>query len=550
MHPEKIGEYLIDKKIGSGGMGTVYLAHHKLSGNKAAVKVLLATLAQEEGYVARFTREIQALQKLSNPHIVEVFESGMEEGIYFFAMEYVEGETLTMRLRRERKIPWRETIEIALQICSALKAAHDAGIIHRDLKPSNLLIAKDGTVKLTDFGVAQVFASTKLTITGGVLGTAEYMSPEQAQGQRTTKKSDLYSLGAVMYTMLTGRPPFTGKTSVEIMQKHRYGVFDSPKMYAEDIPYWLDELVCQLLEKDPEDRLPDAFVLSKKLQEILKKVELSNEGKTQKLDVYDADAPTIDAVASGEGNGFRLAENRGPGAATFMRDLVRTEVSRQNNPGPFLNFFNNTWVLLLLLAMVIGGGFLFFRNPEKTPRQKFNAGVILMKQPANKEWLRAREEFFLPLSQKEDWHEKVAPYLKKIELYELKKGSQPFFNSGKKTFNEPKRLLSLAMGYEQRGETKQAIKMLESIIVLTKDQSEHQTIFQLATEQLAALKEENNLTQEQKKFLQSVCHRATQLEKEGKTKEAKAIWKTLNDLYKEKPAAKKFILQAKEGLGD
>ncbi len=548
MHPEKIGEYLIDKKIGSGGMGTVYLAHHKLLGNKAAVKVLLATLAQEEGYVARFTREIQALQKLSNPHIVEVFESGTEEGTYFFAMEYVEGETLTMRLRRERKIQWREAVEIALQICSALKAAHDAGIIHRDLKPSNLLIAKDGTVKLTDFGVAQVFASTKLTITGGVLGTAEYMSPEQAQGQRTTKKSDLYSLGAVMYTMLTGRPPFTGKTSVEIMQKHRYGVFDSPKMYAEDIPYWLDELVCQLLEKDPEDRLPDAFVLSRKLQEILKKVDLSNEEKTQKLDVYDADAPTIDAVASGEGNEFRLAENRGPGAATFMRDLVRTEVSRQNNPGPFLNFFNNTWVLLLLLAMVIGGGFLFLRNPEKTPLQKFDAGVALMEQSANKEWFRARDEFFLPLSQKEDWHKKVAPYLKKIELYELKQSYQSFSRSGKKTFNEPKRLLSLAMGYEQRGETKQAIRMLESIIVLTKDQPEHQIIFQLATEQLATLKEENNLTQEQKKFLQLVCYRAIQLKKEGKTKEAETIWKTLNELYKEKPAVKKFILEAKEGL--
>jgi serine/threonine-protein kinase len=137
---------------------------------------------------------------------------------YYYAMEFVDGETLSALLKRVKRIEWQEVIGFSVQICSALKAAHDAGIIHRDLKPSNLVITADGVVKLMDFGVAQLFAGTKLTVTGGIIGTVEYMSPEQAQGQRITKKSDLYALGAVMYAMLAGRPPFTRKTSIEVVR--------------------------------------------------------------------------------------------------------------------------------------------------------------------------------------------------------------------------------------------------------------------------------------------------------------------------------------------
>src|SRR5690606_36436476 len=136
-----------------------------------------------------------------------------EGDLSYYAMEYIDGVTLMDRLKEQKRIPWQEVVDIGVQICRALKAAHNAGIIHRDLKPSNLLITRDGQVKLTDFGVAQVLASGKLTVTGGVIGTSEYVSPEQASGKRAEKRSDIYSLGAVMYVMLTWRPPFTGKTS-------------------------------------------------------------------------------------------------------------------------------------------------------------------------------------------------------------------------------------------------------------------------------------------------------------------------------------------------
>ncbi|HEX6985857.1 MAG TPA: serine/threonine-protein kinase, partial [Planctomycetaceae bacterium] len=279
---DRVGPYVIDRKLGTGGMGTVYLALHEETGRRAAVKVLPASLAREEGFLARFEREIAALRQIENPHVVKIYESGTvddgsggESPAYYYAMEYVDGETLLAKLRRERRLPWPTVIDYGVQICSALKAAHDTGVVHRDLKPSNLLVSNDGVVKLADFGVAQVFASSRLTKTGGIIGTAEFMSPEQAQGQRATKKSDLYSLGAVMYTMLTGKPPYSGQTMLDVLHKHRFGQYDRPRHYAPDCPSWLEEVVIQLLEKDPDKRPADAYVTGKRLREIPKKVELS-----------------------------------------------------------------------------------------------------------------------------------------------------------------------------------------------------------------------------------------------------------------------------------
>ncbi|RLS81475.1 MAG: serine/threonine protein kinase, partial [Planctomycetota bacterium] len=262
MHPNRIGPYLIEKRIGSGGMANVYLARHEQTNQIVAVKELPASLAREEGFIHRFDREIEALQKLNCPNIVKLFDSGQDGEIYYYAMEYVDGETLTTRLRRERRIPWQEAIEISRQICVGLKHAHDAGVIHRDLKPSNLMLGKEGVVKITDFGVAQVFAADRLTATGGIIGTAEFMSPEQVKGSRIDKRSDLYSLGAVLYTMLVGQPPFTGPTASDIMHKQRFARFDPPKNHVPEIPGWLNEIVCQLLEKEPDKRPPDAFVTS------------------------------------------------------------------------------------------------------------------------------------------------------------------------------------------------------------------------------------------------------------------------------------------------
>ncbi|HUE13612.1 MAG TPA: serine/threonine-protein kinase, partial [Planctomycetaceae bacterium] len=395
--PPRVGPYLIDRRLGAGGMGTVYLARHEQTGQQAAIKVLAPSLAREEGLVARFMREIDALQKLKNPHVVELFDHGVDGDMHYYAMEYVDGETLTARLRREKRLPWREVVELSIQICIALKAAHDAGIIHRDLKPSNLILAPDGQIKLTDFGVAQVFAGSKLTVTGGIIGTAEYMSPEQGQGRRITKRSDLYSLGAVMYVMLTGRPPFSGKTTLDVIHKHTYSQFDRPRLRVPDIPHWLDDIVCQLMEKDPEKRFADAYVVNRKLHELLRKVELSTNDLTLDNASTGADASTID-VAAGARSAAARRQSVGPGSGTLMRDLFRAEIEAQNAPSRLRSLLENTWILVGALVIVIAGVIFWTKSKVMTPELRFDKGVALLDENEDANWRTVRDEYFAPLT--------------------------------------------------------------------------------------------------------------------------------------------------------
>ena len=538
MIPERIGPYIIEKKIGAGGMGNVYLGRHETTGQEAAVKELPASLAREEGFVLRFNREIEAIQKLKHPHIVTFFDSGADGDTYYYAMEYVDGETLNQRLRRDKRIPWREAVDIAIQICGALKAAHDAGVIHRDLKPSNLMITPAGQVKLTDFGVAQVFATTKLTVTGGVIGTAEYMSPEQAQGQRATKRSDLYSLGAVLYVMLTGRPPFTGSTAVEIIQKHRYGRFDRPKLYVPELPFWLDDLVAQLLEKDPEKRPPDAYVLSRTLREIVAKVELSS--KDDGATVVEGPL-TIDEPATPDQFGKPAV------SPTLMRNLVKGEIERQQTPGPVQAAFNNLWVLLILFALLVGGVYWWSQRREFSPEQRFQAGIDLLDQPAGERWLEARDRYFLPLMETdaERWTEPVQPYLDKIEAYELETELTPPRLRGKMRSlrSEPERMLALVRADWERGDYAAADAKLTALAGLLADDEESKPMQSVVETWRSALTELQDSLPNRRAFLAAALDRAESLQKTDPAA-ARKIAEGVILLYGDDPAVGDFIERA------
>jgi serine/threonine-protein kinase len=322
---ERLGKWVIYKELGRGGMGRVYLAQEELTGRKAALKVLAAELAQDTGFLHGFQREIETLSQLDHPGIVRFYEAGYENSLYFYAMEYVEGQSLDDVLEKQGRLPWREVLDVALQVCPALKHAHDHGVIHRDLKPANLLRTPEGVVKLTDFGVAKVFAGTHLTATGGVVGTAEFLSPEQAAGKPVSKRSDLYSFGVVLYTLLTGRPPFEGKTFLELLHKHRYAQFDPPQKLVPEVPYELDEVVCRCLEKEPDKRPPDALVLGKQLDVLRRKLE-------RKGQMTEAGAPRQETVAEGRPDPFN--PEHFPGPATLMSRLMREELERQKRGGP------------------------------------------------------------------------------------------------------------------------------------------------------------------------------------------------------------------------
>lgn len=475
MHPDRIGPYLIDRKIGSGGMGNVYHGTHEDTGEEVAVKVLPASMAREEGFVQRFSREIDALRKVSSPNIVRFFLDGQtDDGSYYFSMEYVDGETLTSMIARRKKIPWQEVIDISLQITTALKAAHNMGIVHRDLKPSNLIVASDGTVKLADFGVAHVFASTRLTRTGGVVGTAEYMSPEQARGQRATKLGDLYSLGAVMYAMLTGRPPFTAKLAAEILHKHQFVQVDRPSHYVDDLPPLLEDLVCRLLEKKPENRLPDAFVVTRQLQNIRARVEFERRARADEQTAVAAmvSGGTAAIGADKTDSGDPAETPHSPGPATMVRNAFREDIQAQLKKSAVARFFDNTFVLIALLGLVIAAGVFLSRASVPDPMEEYRA--IFEGKPGTR-WLRARDDIqqLLPDPDQElssADRAQLETWQRAADQYEFCRGLKSAAPSDGTTQSEIQWLVSRAFDAHSSGNVSEATRQLRAVMdILTED---------------------------------------------------------------------------------
>jgi serine/threonine protein kinase len=270
MQFKRLGPYEISKQIGKGGMGAVYEAVYDRPGPqqglRVAVKALSPQMASAEGFRDRFEAEIVSLMQLSHEGIVQIYGKGEQDGTLFYSMELVEGTSLEEELSSGRRFNWRETLQIGIQVCHALKHAHDVGVVHRDIKPANLLLTPEGRVKIADFGIARFFHNTQMTTAGGVLGTADYMSPEQADGRHVSEKCDQYSLGGVMYALLAGRPPFQAKTMPEMLQLQRFAEPEPVRRYAPETPDQLNQLIAQLLAKKPEDRFPNVMVLGRNLE--------------------------------------------------------------------------------------------------------------------------------------------------------------------------------------------------------------------------------------------------------------------------------------------
>jgi serine/threonine-protein kinase len=251
------GRYRVVRKLGTGGMANVYLAEDQELGRSVAIKMLDDRHSQDEQFVERFRREAKNAAGLSHPNIVSIYDRGEAEGTYYIAMEYLEGRTLKELLVARGPTPLPVAIDYARQILGAVGFAHRHGIVHRDIKPHNVVVAPDGRLKVTDFGIARS-GTSQMTETGSIIGTAQYLSPEQAKGAPVTPASDIYSVGIVLYEMLTGSVPFTGDTPLEIAMKHLSAVPEPPSERREDVPHELDAIVLRALAKDPEDRYQSA----------------------------------------------------------------------------------------------------------------------------------------------------------------------------------------------------------------------------------------------------------------------------------------------------
>jgi serine/threonine-protein kinase len=252
------GRYEILQRLGAGGMATVYLANHLLLERKVAVKVLNSEYASDEEFVKRFRREAQAAASLSHPNIVSIYDVGAEGDIHYIVQEYVEGETLKELINREGPLPANRAVDFAIQICDALACAHRNRIIHRDIKPHNILIGRDGRAKVSDFGIARAAAEATLTHSGAIVGSVHYFAPEQARGSVTDEKSDLYSLGIVLYEMLTGKVPFEGESPISVALRHVQERVPSPRETVPSVPAEVERIVAQATERDPNKRYQSA----------------------------------------------------------------------------------------------------------------------------------------------------------------------------------------------------------------------------------------------------------------------------------------------------
>ena len=270
------GRYKIIRKLGSGGMANVYLAEDQELGRRVAIKILDDRHADDEQFVERFRREAKNAAGLSHPNIVSIYDRGEAEGTYYIAMEYLDGRSLKELIVSRGPAPISIAIDYARQILSALRFAHRNGIVHRDIKPHNVLVDAEGRVKVTDFGIARAGAS-QMTEAGSIIGTAQYLSPEQARGTQVDQTSDLYSLGIVLYELLTGTVPFTGDTPVEIAMKHLSATPEAPSVKRADVPHSLDMVVLRALAKDPADRYQSAEEMDADLERVARGLSVAPE---------------------------------------------------------------------------------------------------------------------------------------------------------------------------------------------------------------------------------------------------------------------------------
>ncbi|MGZ3356188.1 MAG: serine/threonine protein kinase, partial [Isosphaeraceae bacterium] len=394
---EKLGSFRLEEILGSGAMGVVFRATQETTGRPSAVKIVHGELAQKGKVFERFEREAEILKQFRHPNIVRWLAWGRFKGTSYFAMEYVEGVTLECLLQDRGELPWREVVDLTIQLCDALQYAHDKSVVHRDLKPSNLMITVDGKLKLTDFGIAKdLERTTQLTAPGRTLGTAAYMAPEQIRGTpAVSHKTDLYALGVLMYQMLTGKTPFDGASAVVLMHCHINEAPPRPGDEVAELPKELNELVVKLMAKAPADRPWDAAAVGHTLEELRDKAA---RGEAIPMVWPEPGSPEANLPRAGIGEPVARPRRKGRKSGTLFG--INTGFATRDPDGSDLGSLLLSRPVResigLAAALIAIGGFMGYWLWPPSAGYLYRQAEALMASSHRSDWLTAQEEYLDP----------------------------------------------------------------------------------------------------------------------------------------------------------
>ena len=346
------GRYALGERLGGGGTAFVYKGRDSLLNRTVAVKVLNTQLTSDEDFVAKFRREAQAAASLSNPHIVGIYDVGQDGDIYYIVMEYVEGKTLKHHITDKGPLDMSQALDVAMQIAEGLRHAHRHGVVHRDIKPHNILLTRDGQAKVADFGIARATTSSTLTQSGSLMGSVHYLSPEQARGGFTNERSDIYSLGVVLYEMITGQVPFTGDNVFSIGLKHLQEAPRPPRELNKDIDPRLEEIVLKAMSKEQAARFSSADEMLNALSDIAASIENQAEKKMPKRRIKET-AETLPELDNTYVPGMNAA-------STTRRSDMATKNKKKT---PWLTIVSAA-MLIVMLTTVIVLLYVFWPRPE------------------------------------------------------------------------------------------------------------------------------------------------------------------------------------------
>ena len=530
----KIGPFQIESKLGVGGMGIVYRATYLKTGKIVALKALAPELCADLKVAKRFEREMDILKKLEHPNIIRYYGGVSTPNQQFYALEIITGGSLDVLLRKKGRFTWRQTVDYAMQVAKALEHAHNAGIVHRDLKPGNLLITKQGVIKLTDFGIARDSQATQLTQAGKTVGTLAYMAPEQITGKSPiTRRTDLYALGCVMFQMLAGRTPFESSTQPELLFKHIEEEPPSVREFNSDCPRYLEVLIADLMEKEPDDRPFDALAVQVRLEEVLKKAAEQEElSKTKAREAANATVPD-------------------------STQAIKKKKKKKVEPGQYTPFYEQLWFLGLCLVSLIGL-LVWMMWPESLEKKYVRCQEVMKidhfdsisdfdKVPGFVDWLS-----IIP-----DLDEMIQDYPDSVQANDARRWKDMIdmvredrqSKNNQKYNNEPKsegeRLYVKARKYEEFGDQLSAIESYEAMQKLLKSDLDSRPYLNLARHRTQLIKKGLDPKASRISFLEAQLKKADEEFLTNDKVSAHDKWESIIRLYSDDPLCESIVSRAK-----